>query len=445
MTPENHLAEFATQTRTEDLPANVLHEAKRSILNIFATAFAGSGDPTIDIYLNTVAPYSGATTASLVGRAGKVDMLTAAFVNSAAANIHDFDDTHTSTIIHPTAPVAPALFALAEERGATGADLLRAFILGGEVECRLGNAMSPHHYARGWHITSTCGVFGAAVGAGNLLNLSKEQMGFAISNAAAQSAGLVETLGTMSKSLSLGNAARGGVLAALLAQQNFSGPPAVLSGARGYLRVYTDTPNLDTLTDELGERWEISTNTYKPYPVGVVLNPVIDACLDLRARRRESVTDVISVKIWGHPLLQQRTDRPNVSTGREAQVSAQHTVANVLATGSAGLDDYTDIAVARTADKRPEVIFIDAPERDIASVRIEFTFAGGSTETIEIAAARGSLDNPLSDTDLENKLIVQAEAIGHTHAPDLIEAIWTLDTQEDAGLIPRIAAKAMSD
>lgn len=441
MTPEDQLAGFVARTRFDDLPAPVLHEAKRSILNIFATAFAGSGEPAIGIYLDSVAPYMGAPTASLVARSAKADMLTAAFANAAAANIHDFDDTHTPTIIHPTAPVAPALFALAEERGATGRDLLRAFILGGEVECRMGNAMSPYHYARGWHITSTCGVFGAAMGAGSLLSLTQDQLGFAISNAAAQSAGLVETLGTMSKSLSLGNAARGGVMAALLAQRGFSGPARVLSGTRGYLRVHADTPDFDALTGRLGDHWEIATNTYKPYPVGVVLNPVIDACLALRDRRGGAVTSVTSVTMWGHPLLQQRTDRPNVTTGREAQVSAQHTVANVLATGNAGLADYTDAAVARTMGQRPDVTFIDDTTRDVSSARLAFTFAGGLVETVEIANAKGSPGNPLSDADLEAKLTTQAEAAGHSGASALIEAIWALDTLDDAGDVSRLAAR----
>ena len=133
-------------------------------------------------------------------------------------------------MIHPTAPVAPALFAFAETERRDGAALLRAFILGGEIECRFGNAVSPYHYARGWHITSTCGVFGAAVGVGALLGLSEEQFGWALGNASAQAAGLVETLGTMSKSISVGNAARNGMTSALLAAEDFSGPAKPLEG-----------------------------------------------------------------------------------------------------------------------------------------------------------------------------------------------------------------------
>src|SRR5690606_8646087 len=116
------------------------------------------------------------------------------------SNVFDFDDTHDPTIIHPTAPVAPVLFALAEQKPVPGRDLLHAFILGVEIECRLGNAISPEHYARGWHITATCGVFGASMAAGKLLGLDARQLVWALGSASSQASGLVETLGTMAKS-----------------------------------------------------------------------------------------------------------------------------------------------------------------------------------------------------------------------------------------------------
>lgn len=438
--PEKTLADFVAHHQFDALPKDVIHEAKRSILNTFATAFAGSREPAIGKYLKTVLPYSGPATASLIGRPERVDMPTAAFANAAAANIHDFDDTHLPTIIHPTAPVAHALFAQAEERTISGKSLLHAFILGAEIECRIGNAVSPSHYSRGWHITSTCGVFGSALGTGALLGLTPNEMGWAISNAAAQSAGLVETLGTMSKSLSLGNASRHGVLAAQLAQQGFSGPTAVLTGERGYLRVYCDAPHINALTDGLGTHWEIATNTYKSYPVGVVLNPVIDACIKLHQNRTDAAQQITSLTISGHPLLRARTDRPDVTTGREAQVSAQHAVAITLERGTAGLDDFTDAAVTHTLGARPNITFIDEKNRDIASAKLVFQMNDGSSEVIEITSAKGSPQNPLTDADLERKLMLQAQTAGHTNTAELIQAIWSLDTLADAGAIPRLAS-----
>ncbi|WP_406940487.1 MmgE/PrpD family protein, partial [Bordetella pertussis] len=156
------LARFAATSRWEDVPQAVRHEGRRSLLNYFAVALAAARDPVLDTATRTYARFASDARASLVGRARRLDMLNAAALNAMAANVYDFDDTHHPTIIHPTAPAAPALFALAETRPLSGAQLLHAFVLGVEATCRIGNAMSPGHYARGWHITSTCGVFGAA-------------------------------------------------------------------------------------------------------------------------------------------------------------------------------------------------------------------------------------------------------------------------------------------
>ena len=439
---ERRWTAFAADLRWADIPPAVRHEAKRSILNIFATAFSGCREPAVDKALATLTPFSGAGTVSLVGRPERCDPAFAAFLNAMAANIFDYDDNHPTTIIHPAAPLAPALFAFAERRPVSGADLLRAFVLGGEIECRLGNAISPYHYARGWHITSTCGIFGATVGVGALANLTPQQFTWALGNAAAQAGGVVETLGTMSKSLSVGNAARLGLLSALLARADYSGPPAPLSGERGFLKVYADNPNAAALTDGLGEVWEIAKNTYKPYPAGIVLNPVIDAALAFAQRTGFDPATVTAVELSGNPFLRQRTDRPDVATGREAQVSAQHAIAIAFRRGEAGLEAFSDAAVAETLKEgRPALVFIDDAAMDIAAVRATFILADGSRETVEIEAARGSPGNPLTDAELEDKLRMLAERAGFQKpVQPLIDAIWALDQATDAGAVSRLAA-----
>src|SRR6202043_850215 len=190
------------------------------------------------------------------------------------ANVHDFCDTHLRTVIHPTAPVAPAVLALAELRRLSGPDLLLGFILGNEVQARIGLAISPSHYNRGWHITSTCGVFGAAAGSGKLLGLDQQQMVWALGTAATQSAGLCECLGTPAKSISVGNAARNGLWSALLAGQGFDGPPEPRAGVQGFYHALGETPDLSFVTENWGERWEIMATCYKPYPCGFVIHPV---------------------------------------------------------------------------------------------------------------------------------------------------------------------------
>ena len=317
------IAAFAARTKWPDIPGPVRHEAKRSLLNYFATAIAGSREPAMDKSLAVLGPFAGAAACTVIGRPERVDMPLAAYLNAMSANIFEFDDTHQETVIHPTAPIAPALFAFAETRPCPGTSLLTAFVLGGEIECRMGNAMSPSHYARGWHITSTCGIFGAAIGIGGLIGLSEEAHIWSIGHAAAQAAGLVETLGTMSKSISVGNAARNGMLSALLAGEGISGPLDPLAGERGFLRLYSDGPALERLTDGLGETWEIAKNTYKPYPAAIVLHPVIEGCIRLHGEAGLRAEDVGEVELTGHPLLRQRADRAEVTSGRLSQVSAQ--------------------------------------------------------------------------------------------------------------------------
>ena len=441
-TGDEALCAFAATLRWEDIPDHVRHEAKRSLVNIFATALAGCREPAVDIMLETSAAYSGPATSTVIGRTERMDAPTAAFVNAMGANIFDFDDTHEATIIHPASVVFAPIFARAEAHPFSGTDALRAFVIGGEVLCRIGLAVSPYHYTHGWHITSTCGAFGAAAASGALVGLDAGQMKDAAAIAAAQSSGLVDTLGTMAKSASVGGAARNGLIAAELAARGFSGPARPLTGARGYLAVYGGDADAAALTDDLGHRWEIADNAFKPYPVGVVLNPVLDACLDLYLEEEVRAADVASVDLTGHPLLQQRTDRPDIATGREAQVSAQHAIAMVLTRGRAGLAEFTDAAVAETAAAgRPQVRFRDEAGRDVASAVVTLHLKDGRSLTREVQAARGSRTNPLTDSELETKLAALAEGVGFAGEVDaLIEAIWTLDDSPDAGEVIRLAA-----
>jgi len=165
------LARFAVETRWEEVPAAARQQAKRALLNFFAVALAGCRSTPVEIARKSLQEFSGRDQATVIGRRERTDALSAAFLNAAAANVLDFCDTHVATVIHPTASVAAALFALSELHRVSGVELLLAFVLGVEIECRIGRAISPGHYAKGWHITSTCGVFGAATAAGKLMGL----------------------------------------------------------------------------------------------------------------------------------------------------------------------------------------------------------------------------------------------------------------------------------
>jgi 2-methylcitrate dehydratase PrpD len=315
------LAELLARSRWEDVPAAVRHEATRAVVNIAGCVVAGRADSAVGI-LRRAFPHDDA------------------LLDAAAATAHDYDDTHLRTVIHATPPVAGALFSLARSRSISGPQFLHALILGVETTCRLGNAVTPGHYERGWHITSTCGIFGATASAGKILQLNQKQFVHAFGIAATQAAGLVEVLGSMARVLNAGFAARNGLAAALLAADGFEGPAQPLEGLRGFMNVFGGRNDAGQLTDGWGERWELTKVAYKPYPSGVVLHALIDACLEHREKIRESESIVVAL----NPLAVERTDRPEPRNALEARLSAHHAVAVVALRGRAGLAEFSDAA-----------------------------------------------------------------------------------------------------
>jgi len=432
------LARYLAVTRWDDIPREVRHQAKRSFLNLFAVALAGCRTQPVEIAIASLREFSGGRQATVIGRNERIDALSAAFLNAAAANVHDFCDTHLRTVIHPTAPVAPPLLALAELRKVSGPELLLAFILGNEVQARIGLAISPQHYDKGWHITSTCGVFGAAAASGKLLGLSEQQFVSALGTASTQSAGLCECLGMPAKSVSVGNAARNGLWSALLAEKGFDGPAEPLAGRQGFYNALGEQPNLSLVTDGLGASFEIMATSYKPYPCGFVIHPVLDCVLDWR--RGHPAAEVTRVVVRGNPLLAHRTDRPDISTGRESQVSVQHAVAAALVHGAAGLDQFTDACVSDPrvlALRRKVEVERDSSFSTIAAA-VEITTSDGAVHRLSQTAARGSDVNPMSDGDLEQKLKTAAAAAGLDVGP-LIDAIWKLEESADVSRLASLA------
>jgi 2-methylcitrate dehydratase PrpD len=312
------LAAFLARSRWQDIPDAVRREGKRAILNAAGCVVAGREDPAVGI-LQRVFPED------------------EALITGAAATAHDFDDTHLPTVIHTGPPVVGALFALSKMRPVSGSEFLHAFILGTETSCRLGNAVTPGHYERGWHITSTCGVFGAAAAAGKALGLNENQFSHALGIAATQASGLVEMLGSMARVLNAGFAARNGLRAALLAAQGFEGPAKPLEGLRGFMNVFGGNRDAQALGVK---HWEMARVAYKPYPCGVVLHSLVDGCLEHReALRREE-----RLAVTLHPLAIERANRPEPRNAIEARLSAQHAVAVSLLRGRAGLQEFTDRA-----------------------------------------------------------------------------------------------------
>ena len=436
------LGRFVASSEWGAIPAPLRHEAKRSILNHLGCALGVARDPAVRTALRVMQTFAGAPVATVIGQGLRLDPMSAAFVNAIAANLLDYDDTHLNTVIHPAAPVVPALLALAEQRRLPGAAVLHAFLLGGEVECRIGNAVSPGHYARGWHITSTCGAFGAAAGCARMLGLAAEQTWHAIGIAASQAAGIVENLPTAAKNVGVGNAARHGMLAALLAEQGYQAAPAAIEGPLGWARATGDVPMLEAITTGLGTQWEIARNTYKPYPAGIVFHAVIDACLQLRAEIGVPPEAIASVLVTGDALLLARGDRV-VANERDARVSIHHSAALGFVRGRAGVADFEMPAVTDPALRafRAKVAVAQDDGMPRGAARVMVRLADGREMRTEVTAPRGSIDNPLTDREIEAKFRDNA-AIGGFAArcEALIAAVWALEEAPDVSRLMGLLA-----
>jgi 2-methylcitrate dehydratase PrpD len=434
------LASFICGSRWRDIPAAIRHEGKRALLNWLGCALGGCRDDSVACALAALGEFSGPRHATLIGRSEKLDALNAALINAIASNILDFDDTHLRTVIHPTVPAASAILALAEARPVTGAQFLHAFILGVEAECRIGNAISPGHYDAGWHITTTCGVFGAAAAAGKLLQLNAQQMNWALGIAATQSSGLSVMLGSMSKSLNMGHAAKNGLMAALLAERDFTSSERGIEAPRGFAHVLAQNPQLSEITQGLGTSWELSGNAYKPFPCGIVLHPVIDGCMQLRHAHSIEPQQIERIDLQVNPLVMVLTGRKAPMTGLEGKLSVYHAAAAALVHGAAGVQQFTDACVNEPAvlALREKVVPHADTALDKVAARVSITLKDRRTLEKHVPHAIGTLERPMSDTDLEHKFKALAnDAFGDCRAWDVIELVWSLERINDAASLAR--------
>ena len=440
LTVTEQLGRFVAASARDGVPPTVWHEGKRSLLNFIGCALGVAHTKPVEMAVRVLLPLSGADRVTVIGRTERLDPVSASFVNAIGGNLLDYDDTHLRTVIHPTAPVAPAVLALAEQRGLSGSAMLHAFILGAEVACRIGNAVSPGHYARGWHITSTCGVFGAAAAAAKLLGFDAERTAHALGIAASQSAGIVENLPSAAKNVSVGNAARNGLFAALLAEAGYTAAPSAIEGALGWARAMGDKPDVATVTAGLGQQWELAANTYKPYPAGIVMHAVVDACLALRRDHRLIATEIAEITVSGDQLLLDRGDRI-VANDRDARVSIHHCAAVAFQFGRAGLREFSDTAVhdpAVTALRALTRTRLDANSPRGAATATVRTH-DGRVLTATVTHAKGSTADPLTDAEIEAKLRDLAHQGNFSGSVDkLIASIWQLDTA--ATIAPLVAA-----
>ena len=434
------LADWIVGIRGEEIPEEVRREGLRTFVNWTGCAVGGASHETVDAALRAVVPFSGKATSTVLGRAERLDALHAALVNGISSHVLDYDDTHLKTIIHPAGPVASALLALAEMRPMSGRDLMTALIVGVEVECRIGNSVYPEHYDRGWHITGTAGVFGAAAAVGRAIGLDAQRMRWALGLAASQSAGLREMFGTMTKSFHPGRSAQNGAMAALLAEAGYDSSERAIEAPRGFAHVMSDKRDWGEILDGLGERWEAALNSYKPFACGIVIHPTIDGCLQLRQDLGDRVRAVRSVSLTTHPLVLELTGKRTPRTGLEGKFSVYHAAACALLRGDGAPTAFTDevVNLPEIVALRDKVTANADPACHEASVTIVLTMEDGSTVEKRIGRAIGSREVPLTDAQIDTKFRNQsALVIGEAATEALLAVSWRLEELADAGEVAR--------
>ena len=399
-----------------------------------ACAIGGSTHDTVERAVRAQLAMSNHGNARLFGRRERLVPASAALVNGIASHVLDFDDTQLgATNVHPTGPVASALFALAEIRPLSGAALAHALVLGIEVECRLANAVF-RHTNRGWHVTGAVGSLGAAAACAKALALEEQQIAFALGTAATQVVGLREMFGSMCKSLHTGRAADNGLTAAMLAAEGYTSADAAVEGPQGYAQVLNGATDLAGVVGALGQRYEISRLSYKPYACGVVMHPTIEACLRAREARPDLSARATAITLRVHPDVLSATGKQSPRTGLETKFSVYHAAAVALVHGIAGEDAFSD---AMAVD--PHVSAVRGrvraqPDEAVRKDEVHATFSlPGETIEEHIDHVVGSVTRPMTDADLERKFeSLAGEVLGASRCGRLLERCRGFEEISDA-------------
>jgi len=437
------LAEFVVQSRWANVPSDARHETVRALLHWVGCATGGCRHESVERALRATQALRAPGEVHLFGRVEQVNAMHAAFLNGLSSHVLDFDDTQLGvTNIHPSGPVAAALFALAELQRVSGETLLHALLLGIEVECRIANAV----YARGnrgWHVTGAVGMFGAAAACGKVLGLDTRRMAWALGIAATQVVGLREMFGSMCKSLHVGRSAENGLLAATLAAEEFTSGNAPLEGEHGFARVVADAPDLERMLAGLGARYEISRLSYKPFACGIVIHPTIDACLQLRRERGLAADEIEQIRLRVHPDVLTATGKWEPHTGLEGKFSVYHAAAVAVIEGIGGEAAFSDQRVTdpRVTALRKHVSAEADPSIRKDEVRVTVLLKSGTMLEKHVEHAIGSVERPLSDGDLEDKFRGLAkEILDPAQVDRLLGLCWNLEGRADAGELARAAA-----
>ncbi|MCJ0764451.1 MmgE/PrpD family protein [Variovorax terrae] len=341
------LAEFVAGHRGETMPAAVGQEATRAIADCIGAAMAGRSEPVAGIVSAQAAGETGPCV--LWGHGATTTARNAALINGCVAHAHAIDDTHESMRGHPSVPVVPAVFAVADEIGAGGAQRLSAYAVGVEVAAKLGRAVNDRHAQIGWHTTCTLGSVGAAAAAAHLLGLDAHRTAHALGMAASMAGGLRVNFGTMTKPLHAGLAAHNGVLAARLAAGGMTASPVALEGGEGFLDLFCGAVHSrpERAVESLGQPYELLQPgiVYKLYPTCSLMHALIDLVLDAVAGGHIERHDVAQVRCRISRRLEAARGKRWPAGGMEAKFHVEYCVGVALAYGRQALGDFSDASV----------------------------------------------------------------------------------------------------
>ena len=462
MTLTAYVAQFIRKSTLADAPPDVVHLAKRSILDGIGLALAGSRSAAGRIAQDHVREQSCHEVASVLGTPLRTIPRFAAFANGLAMHADDYDDTQLAVkadrvyglLAHPTAPVLPAVLALSERDDRSGAELLEAYLVGVEVETKVAEAISPRHYDDGFHSTATAGAIGSGAAAGKLLGFDEEAIARTLGISASQAGGLRENFGTMTKPFHAGRAAESGVVAADLVARGFTAAPNILEAKRGYFSAAGGGYDAALIDGRLGAPWTFASPgvSIKPHPSGSLTHPGMWAMLeliranDIRAERVRRVT-VGTNRHMPNALIHLRPENE-----LQAKFSMPFCMAILLLERRAGLAQFTDEVVAR-ADVKELIARIDHvvdPEAEAAGyqnmttiIRVELT--DGRTLEARAAFGKGSPHNPMTDAELVEKFLDCAGWAGASGgaARDIADRLMSLERERSVRALVEAVGNAM--
>lgn len=387
------------------LPPQAVHWAKVGILDTVGVTLAGSTDPSATIVAGVLA--AGGGRSLVFGTSRRASALDAALVNGTASHALDFDDCNNTLGGHPSAPILPALFALADDLGASGRDFIAAYVAGFETECKISMGVNFHQYTRGWHPTTTIGVFGATAACARLLRLSDAQTATALSIAASLAAGIKSNFGTMVKPLHVGHCARSGLFAALLARDGYSAGALAFEHKQGYFEVFNGAGNYDAakILPAWGRPFDIVRPgiAVKQYPCCGSTHPAIDAMLQLVREHDLRPDQVERIDSWTHTRRLEHTNRPDPQSTKDAKFSVQYCLARALTDRKVAIEHfegeaYRDPAARAVTARVHAAPYTTAqfPADNHFGAEVKVTLKGGATLSARVDQPFGrTSDNPL--------------------------------------------------